>query len=114
MGVVKRLALSWEDASFGFLALLAWLSASLLSYAHVSVNAVSMAGFEIAAATPSPGPIIDSIDDDDRESQKDNLERCELPGVWLVSPPSLTLSQITPPRGASHFVLTPAQRPLRC
>ncbi len=55
-----------------------------------------------------------SIEDDDREFQEDDLELRGLPGVRLVSPPSPTLSQITPPQSVSLSVLTPAQRPLRC
>jgi len=112
--VIERLTVSWEDASFAVVAAFAWLSASLMSCPQVSVKYVSKAGIEITAAIPSLGPIMDSIEDDDREFQEDDLERCGLPGVRLVSPPSLTLSQITPPQSVSLSVLTPAQRPLRC
>jgi len=111
--VIERLAVSWEDASFAVVAALAWLSASFMSCPQVSVKFVSKAGVEITAAIPSLGPM-DSIEDDDREFQEDDLELCGLPGVRLVSPPSLTLSQITPPQSVPLSVLTPAQHPLRC
>ncbi len=114
MGVIERLAVSWEDASFAVVAALAWLSASFVSCPQVSVKFVSKAGVEITAAIPSLGSIMVSIEDDDREFQEDDLVLCGLPGVRLVSPPSLTLSQITPPQSVSLSVLTPAQHPLRC
>ena len=112
--MIERLAVSWEDASFAVVAALAWLSASFVSCPQVSVKFVSKAGVEITAAIPSLGPIMVSIEDDDREFQEDDLELCGLPGVRLVSPPSPTLSQITPPQSVSHSILTPAQHPLRC
>ena len=112
--MIERLAVPWEDASFAVVAALAWLSASFVSCPQVSAKLVSKAGVEITAATPSLGPIMVSIEDDDREFQEDDLELCGLPGVRLVSPPSLTLSQITPPQSVSLSVLTPAQYPLRC
>ncbi len=112
--MIERLAVSWEDASFAVVAALAWLCASLVSCPQVSVKSVSKAGVEITAAIPSPGPIMVSIEDDDREFQEDDLEPCGLPGVRLASPPSLTLSQITPPQSVSLSLLTPAQHPLRC
>jgi hypothetical protein len=71
------------------------------------------AGVEITAAMPSVGPIMVSIEDDDRDFQ-DDLELCGLPGVRLFLPPSLTHSQNTPPQTVSRSVLTPAQLPLRC
>ena len=114
MGVIERLAVSWKDASFAVVAALAWLSASLVSCPQVSVKSVSKAGVEITAAIASLGPFVDSIEDEDREFQEDDLEPCGLPGVRLVSPPSLILSQITPPQSLSPLLLTPAQRPLRC
>jgi hypothetical protein len=58
--------------------------------------------------------IMVSVEDDDREFQEAELEPCGLPGVRLVSPPSLTPSQITPPQRVSLSVRTPAQRLLRC
>src|SRR5208337_2827687 len=111
MGVIERLAVSWEGASFAVVAALAWLSASFVSCPQVSVKFVSKAAVEITAAIPSLEPIMVLIEDDDSE---DDLELCGLPGVRLVSPPSVTLSQITPPQSVSLSVLTPAQRPLRC
>ena len=74
--MIERLAVSWEDASFAVVAALAWLSASLVSCPRVSVKSVSKAGVEITAAIPSPGPIMVSIEDDDREFQEDDLEPC--------------------------------------
>jgi hypothetical protein len=112
--VIERLPLSWKNASFAIVAALAWLAASLVSCPQVSVKSVSKAGFEITAAIPSLGPIMVSIEDDDSEFQEEDLEPCGLPGVRLVLPPSLTLSQIALPQSASLSVLTPAQRPLRC
>ena len=108
------MVVSWEDAVFAVMAALAWLSASFLSCPQVGVNFVSKAGVEITAAIPLQGPIMVSIEDDDREFQEDDLELCGLPGVRLISPPPLTLSQITPPQSVSLSVLTPAQHPLRC
>jgi hypothetical protein len=112
MGVIERPALSWEDASFAVLAALAWLSGWLVSCPQVSIGPVFKAGVEITAAIPSPEPIMVSIVDDD--SEEDDLEPCGLPGVRLVSPPSLTHSQITPPQSVSRALLTPAPHPLRC
>jgi hypothetical protein len=114
MGVVKRLAASRENACFAVVAVLAWLSASFAGCPHVSVKSVAMVGIEITAPAASPGPIMVSIEDEDREFQEDDLEPCGLPGVRPASPPSLTLSQITPPENVSLSVLTPAQHPLRC
>jgi hypothetical protein len=114
MGVIERLAVSWEGASFAVVVALAWLSAPLVSCPRVIVKSVSKAGVEITAAIPSPGPIMVAIEDDDREFQEDDLEPCALLGVRLLSPPSLTLSQITPLQSVSLSVLTPAQHPLRC
>jgi hypothetical protein len=114
MGVIQRLAPSWEDASFAVVAALVWLSALFVSCPQVSVELVYKAGVEITAAIPSLGPMVVLIEDDDRELQEDDLELCGLPGVRLVWPPSLTLSQITPPQSVSLSVLTPAQPPLRC
>ena len=112
--MIERLAVTWEDASFAVIAALAWLSASLVCCPQVSVQFVSKAGIEITAVIPLVGPITGLIEDDDREFQEDDLELCGLPGVPLVWPPSLTLSQITPSPSVSLSVLTPAQRPLRC
>lgn len=112
--MIERLAVSWEGALFAVVAALAWLSAPLVSCPRVIVKSVSKAGVEITAAIPSPGPIMVAIEDNDRDFQEDDLEPCGLPGVRLVSPPSLTLSQITPPLSVSPSVLTPAQHPLRC
>ena len=119
--MIERLAVSWEDASFAVIAALAWLSASFVSCPQVGVKFVPKAGVEITAAIPSLGLTMVSIEDDEREFQdyerefqEDDLELCGLPGVRLVSPPSLTLSQISPPQSVSLSVLTPAQHPLRC
>jgi len=114
MGLIQRLAVSWEDALFAVVAALAWLSASFLCCPQLSIKFVSKAGVEITAAIPSLGPIMDSIEDDERDFQEDDLELCALPGVRLVWPPSLTLLQITPPRSVSLSGLTPTQHPLRC
>jgi hypothetical protein len=113
MGVIERLDVFWVGASFAFVAL-AWLSASLVSCPQVSVGSVSRAGVEISAAVLSLGPIMASIEDDDRESREDDLEPCGLPGARLALPPSLTFSQITPPRSVCCSVLTPARLALRC
>ncbi len=112
--MIERLAVSWEGASFAVVAALAWLSASFVSCPQVSVKFVSKVVVEITVAIPSLGPIMVSIEDDDREFQEDDLELCGLPGVRLVSPPSLTPSQIMPPQSVSLSVPTPAQHPLRC
>ncbi len=112
--MIGRLAVTWENASFAVVAVLAWLSAACVCCPQLGVKFISKAGVEISAAIPPLGPIMDSIEDDDREFQEDGLELCGLPGVRRVSPPSLTLSQITPPESVSLSVLTPAQLPLRC
>ena len=112
--MIERLAVSWEIGAFAVVAALAWVSASFVSCPQVSAKFVSKAGVDSTAAIPSLGPIMDSIEDDDREFQEDDLELYGLPGMRLVSPPSLTLSQITPPQSVSLSVLTPAQYPLRC
>jgi hypothetical protein len=114
MGVIERLAVSWEDASFAVIAVLAWLSASLVCCPQVSVKFVSKAGVAITAAIPSVGPILVLIEDDENEFQEDDLELCSLPGVRLVWPSSLTLSRITPPQSVSLSPLTAAQHLLRC
>jgi hypothetical protein len=114
MGVIERLFTSWEDGTFAVFAALAWLAASFVSYPQVSAKFVPKAGIEVTAATPSLGPIMVSIEDDDRESQEDDLELSGLPGLRFFPPPSLTLSQITPPQSVSHSGLSPAQHPLRC
>jgi hypothetical protein len=114
MGVIEWLAVSWEDAPFAVVAALAWLFASLVSCPQVSVKSVSKAGVEITAVIPALVPIMVSIGDDNREFEEDDLEPRGLPDVRLVSPPSLTLSQISPPQSVSLAVATSAQRPLRC
>jgi hypothetical protein len=114
MDVVKGLAASWGDASFASVAVLACLSAWMVSCPQVSVKSVSKAGVEITAAIPSSEPIMVSIEDDDCELQDDELEPCGLPGARFIWPPSLTLSQITPPQNVCLSILTPEQRPLRC
>jgi hypothetical protein len=113
MGVIKRLAVSWEVASFALVAALAWLSASFVSCPQVSVNFVFKDGVEISAAMPLLGPNLVWIEDD-REFQEDDLELCGLPGVRLIWPTSLPLSIITPPESVFLSVLTSVQRPLRC
>jgi hypothetical protein len=114
MGVIERLAKAWKNAPCALVGALACLSAWLLSCPQAGLKSVSRAGLEIVAAIPSPGPIMVSIEDD-REFQEDELGPCGMSGVWLVSPPPLTLSQIAPPQSVSLLsVLTPAQRPLRC
>jgi hypothetical protein len=114
MGVIERQGVSWEDASFAVFAVLAWLSASLVSLPQVSLKSSSKAGVEIAAAAPSSEPIMASIEDDEIESQEDDLEACWPADVRLLSPSSGTLSQIMPPQGVCLSVLTPAQCPLLC
>jgi hypothetical protein len=114
MGVIERLAVSWEDASFAVIAAIAWLSASLMCCPEVGVQFVSKAGIEITAVIPLLGPIVGLIEDDDRDFQEDDLELGGLPDVRLVWPSSLTISQITPPQSVSPSALTPAQHPLRC
>ena len=112
--MIERLAACWKNASLAVVAALAWWCASLVSCQQVSVKSVSKAGVEITAAIPSLGPIMVSIEDDDRELQEEDLEPCGLPGVRLFSPPSLALLRIRPPQSVSLSVLTSAQRPLRC
>jgi len=112
--VIERLAVSWEIWSFAVVAALAWLFATLVSCPQVSVKSMSQAGGEISAAIHSLGPIMVSIEDDDREFKEDDVEPYGLPGVWLVSPPCLSLSQITPLQSLALSVQTPAQHPLRC
>jgi hypothetical protein len=114
MGVVERLAVSWEDKLFAVAVALAWLSASFLSWPSISVSFVSKVGVEITEAIPPPGPILVLIEDDDREFQEHDLKLSALPGVRLVWPSSPTLSQTTPPQSISLSPLTPAQHPLRC
>ena len=115
MGVIERLPVYWQSASLFVLAALAGLSASLVSCPQVSVKSVPKAGMGITAEIPLLGPILGSTENHHyREFQEDDLETYGLPGAWLVSPPSFTLSQITPPQGVSLSVLTPAQHPLRC
>jgi hypothetical protein len=118
--MIGRLAAASADGSFAVVAALAWLSASLVSCPQVSVlQSVSMTGIEINAAIVSPEPIMFSIKDDYHNFVEDDFVEDDfwlrgLPGVGLVSPPSLTRSQITPPQSVSLSPLTPAQRPLRC
>jgi hypothetical protein len=120
MDMIGRLAAASADGSFAVVAALAWLCASLVSCPQVSVlHPVSMTGVEINAAIVSPEPITFSINDDYRnfiedDSVEDDFQPRVLPGVRLVSPSSLTLSQITPAQSVSLSLLAPAQRPLRC
>jgi hypothetical protein len=114
MDVIERLAVSREDGPFAVVAALVWLFASFVYCPQYTVEFVSKAGVEISAAIPSLESIMVSIEDDDRETQKDDLELCGLPGVWLISPPTLALSQISPSQNVCHSVLTRAQHPLRC
>lgn len=112
---MDRLRAPWEDASFAIIAVLACVSASLVSHPQVSVGCVSKARFEIGAAVRSVEPIMASIEDDDRELEQDDLQPHGLPGARLVSPLSHTLSQIIPSQSVVLLsVLTPAQLPLRC
>jgi hypothetical protein len=120
MDMIGRLAAAWADGSFAVVAALAWLCASLVSCPQVSVlHPVSMTGVEINAAIVSPEPITFSINDDYRnfvedDFVEDDFRPRELPGMRLVSPASLTLSQLTPAQSVSLSLLAPAQRPLRC
>jgi hypothetical protein len=114
MGMIGRLAPAWANGCFAVVLALAWLSAPLVSCPRVSARFVSKAGFEITVAIPSPGLIVVLNEDDDREFQEDDPELCGLPGVRLATPPSRTLSQITPPQSVSLSLPAPAQRPLRC
>ncbi len=112
--MIERLAVSWEDTWFAVIAALAWLSASFVSCPEVGFQYLSGAGVEITAATPSPGPGLVLIEDDDLELQEDDLDLCGLPDTCLLSPPSLSLSQVTPLQSATPSILTAAQYPLRC
>ena len=112
--MVERLAVSWEDASFAVISALALLFVSFVSWTQVGVEFVSMAGVEITAVIPLLGPIVFSIEDDDREGQDDDFELCGLPGVLLLSPLSVTIAQTKVSRTVSLSFLTPAQHPLRC
>jgi hypothetical protein len=120
MDMIGRLAAASADGSFAVVATLAWLCASLVSCPQVSVlESVSMTGVEINAAILSPEPITFSIKDDYRNFVEDDFVEDDfwlrgLPGVGLVSPPTVARSQITPPQSVSLSPLTPAQRPLRC
>jgi len=114
LGVIERLAVSWEDASFAVVAVLAWLFASYVSCPQASVRFVSKAGIEITAVMPLLGPIMDPVEDDDSKFQEDDLELCCPPGLRLLWSPSLPLSQIMPPHGVYLSALTSAQHPLRC
>jgi hypothetical protein len=114
MGVIERLAVTWEGASFALVAALVWLSAPLVNWPCVCVKSEFKSGVEMSAAIPSPGPVMDAFEDNGRESQEEDLERYGLRGLRLVWLPSLTLSQITPPQGVWLSVLTPVHRPLRC
>ena len=98
--MIQRLSPCWGKASFAAVAALAWLSASLMSCPQVIVRSVPNVGVEINATIPSLGSIEDDHHEfqDDREFQDDELELCGLPGVWLVSPFALTLSQIALPQ----------------
>ena len=105
---------SWEDTSLVVVAVLACLFAWLVSCPQAGLKSESKAGLEVTEAIPSFGPLMVSIEDD-REFQEDELESCGVPGVWLVTLPSLTPSQFTPLQSLSILsVVTPAQRPLRC
>jgi hypothetical protein len=120
MDMMGRLAAASADGLFAVVAALAWLCASLVGCQQVSLlQSVSMTGVEINAAILSPEPITFSFKDDYRNFVEDDFVEDDfwprgLPGVGLVSPPSLTRSQITPPQGVFLSPLTPAQRPLRC
>ena len=112
--MIEDLAVSWEDALFGIVAALVWLSVSLVSCPRVCVKSVSKLYVQITPDQSSLGPIMVSVENDDPEFQEAELEACGLPGVWLVSPLSLPPSQITPSQGVFLSVPTPAQHPLRC
>jgi hypothetical protein len=113
MGMVGRLAAARAGASFVIVAALACSSAALVIGSQVTVKSVSKAGVEISAAIPSLGPLMVSIEDDDRDFQYD-AEPCGLRAVRLASPPAVTLSQITPPQSIYISLVTLAQHPLRC
>jgi hypothetical protein len=113
-GVVQWKGVSWEDASLAAVAALACLLAWLLSCPQAGLKSESKVGLEVAEAIPSFGPVMGSIEDD-RKFQEDELGPCGVPGVRLVSPPSLTLSQFSPLQSLSLLsIVTPSQRPLRC
>ena len=118
--MMGRLAAASADGLFAVVAALAWLCASLVGCQQVSfLQSVSMTGVEINAAIVSPEPITFSINDDYRnfvedDFVEDDFRPRELPGMRLVSPASLTLSQLTPAQSVSLSVLAPAQRHLRC
>jgi len=113
--VTERLAISWGAASLSVVATLAWLSALLVSCPRVDVESVTRAGVEISTPVPSPGPRMVAIEVNDSEDLEDDLDPCGLPGMRLLLPPPLSLSQITPERKVSLLsALTPALRSLRC
>jgi len=70
--VIERMAVSWKDVLCGLFAALAWVCASLANCPRASVESASQAGVEIIAAVPLPGPIVVSIEDDDRERKFTN------------------------------------------
>ncbi len=113
--MIERLTVSEQAGLIAVVAAFAWLSVSFLGRPQPSVTFVSKAAVAITEPIPALGPIMDSIEDDDREFQEDELDLCGLPGVRLVSPPpTLSLSQITPSQSLCLSALTPAQYPLRC
>lgn len=113
--MTERLAISWGVASLSVVSTLAWLCALLVGCPQVNVESVSKAGVQVSAAISSLVPVLVAVEVDDSENQEDDLEPCGLPGMRLLLPPSLSLSQITPKQSVSLLsVLAPALRPLRC
>ena len=114
MGLIQRLAVCCERAPFAVVLALAGLCASLVICSEDSVRSVSKGGMRITTATPFRGPMKALVEDDDRESQKFDLEPCGLPGVSLDSVRSVAFSQVPPTQSAHLSLLTSAALPLRC
>jgi hypothetical protein len=112
--VIEWPPVSWRGASCTFFAIFACMCALIVGCQQIGVRSMSEAGIVVTAAIPALGQLMASIEDDESESQENDLEPSGLPGVRLVSPPSLTLSQITSSQRISLSLRTPAQLPLRC
>ena len=99
MGEIKRLAMSWKDASFAVAAALAWLSASFLSCPQVSVQFMSKAGVEITAAIPSLGSIMVSIVNGGRDLSAKNAKAGKLgisaTGTAVICPIAQSATKVT-------------------